>query len=138
MQFSVSLLALAASFAMALPSAEPVAAPEEHTIQKRGCHSSGVTWGGEKAYAYEMAFQACKRLVGTFVKNEVRYECRDLSNKKKADFSLVYIGSAQSRNIDLAECYDGMAKEIGGCDRGGATSYSNWHYSADPNDGQCF
>jgi len=126
MQLSACLLALTASFAMALPSAEPVA--PEHTIQKRSCYSSGVTWGGDRGNAYGKATEACKGFVGTFSSKDIKYACRNLSSKKKVDFTLHYIGSG-SRDIAEAECYDGLRKEIDNCDRGGSTSYTNWKYS---------
>ncbi|KAK1836642.1 hypothetical protein QBC39DRAFT_377615 [Podospora conica] len=136
MQFSITLLALAASFATALPSAES-AAPAEHPIQKRGCYSGGETWGGEKGNAYGKISEVCNNnFQGNYGRNEIRYQCRNLSSNKKIDMTLQYIGSG-SRSIGRAECESGLNSEVNNCNNGGSTSYANWKYSADPNAGQC-
>ncbi|XXH01460.1 hypothetical protein Hte_007820 [Hypoxylon texense] len=52
-------------------------------------------------------------------------------------FEVTHIGGSGDRTITAAECYDGLRKEITGCDYGGVREYSNWRYKSDPNPGTC-
>ncbi|KAG9253653.1 uncharacterized protein F5Z01DRAFT_737503 [Emericellopsis atlantica] len=54
----------------------------------------------------------------------------------KMDFIITHISDGE-RDLSQEECYDGLQKEIHGCGKGGSSSYTNWRYKADPNEGEC-
>jgi len=116
MQF-ITLL-LAASSALALPTTTTT----ENTIQKRTCFGSGENWGGDRSNAEDRARIMCRSLKNTsFTSKRSFHQCHNLSNKKKADFTI--LNTAETKQvIDFDTCFDGLVAEINGCDRGGATS----------------
>ncbi|KAF2419576.1 hypothetical protein EJ08DRAFT_738867 [Tothia fuscella] len=120
MYFSIFALASAASLASA------------------GCFTGGENWGAERQYALNQATQYCQRLgAGCYQPKGERPKCFNLSSGKKVDFNLQLRDDVVARCIDANECYDGMQKEINGCDHGGNSKYTNWIYTADPNAGNC-
>lgn len=99
------------------------------SLNKRGCFDGGENWGADRNYAYNYATRACEEaFVGTYRPGDIRAICYNLDSTKKVDFALELI-SKSNRDIAADECYDGLQKEIGGCDNGGSTSYTNWKYT---------
>ncbi|TDZ67354.1 hypothetical protein CTRI78_v002953 [Colletotrichum trifolii] len=80
----------------------------------------------------------CEKLVGTYSKTgkSTRAACYTDTLKSRWDFEISYIGSAESRTIDIAECRSGLEAEAK-CTYGGRRRYSNWEYMSDPNEGAC-
>lgn len=128
MRLSTILLPLAASSAVAIstPSTDTV----EHGMQKRECFGSGEFWGGDRSHAENRALDFCVKLglPTNFAKDRNFHRCFNLSSLKKVDFTIKNISGA-SRSLTFRECVDGLKKEVNGCDRGGATSYTNWRYT---------
>lgn len=46
-------------------------------------------------------------------------------------FTIKHISDGD-RDLSAGECYGGLQKEIGGCEHGGKSSYTNWRYDAKP------
>jgi len=144
MHFTSILLAplTVATLALAAPAPAPAADAATNTtpnlgIEKRACFGSGEVWGGDRSNAITKAVSFCTLLNNANVgAGQVLHVCQNLSTLKKVDFTVQNIGGA-NRRLPYAECYDGLQKEINSCDRGGATSYTNWRYTADPNAGNC-
>jgi hypothetical protein len=67
----------------------------------------------------------CSSLIGDHAGKEERNTCIEIGGGKY-DFTLRYKGDGY-RNIAIAECKDGMKKELG-CARGGKQGYGNWWY----------
>ncbi|KAK5659433.1 hypothetical protein OQA88_634 [Cercophora sp. LCS_1] len=131
MRFSISLIALVASSALAMPTSEAKTA--EHAMQKQKCFETGENWGGDRSNAENRAIDFCFTVADKNISaDRSSHLCYNLSDTKKVDFTLKNIGGAD-RELDFNECFDGFKKEINGCDRGGATSYVHWRYTADPN-----
>ena len=132
MHYSLLLTTLTVALASSavLPDPNHTAGEEEEdaSLIQRNCYKDGEKWGAEYYYALDRAKELCNGpFIGTFRGGEYRAKCFNLSDKKKADFSLVHI-SAGDRQIKYAECIDGLQKEIGRCEHGGKTSYVNWEY----------
>jgi hypothetical protein len=94
----------------------------------QGCYSGGERWGGDLSNALQKAGDFCGRFAGHFKPGNAAYQCYNLSSNKKADFTLGLKGDVPERDIGVDECLDGLEKEINGCDHGGDTTYTNWHY----------
>ncbi|KAH8891094.1 hypothetical protein GQ53DRAFT_823731 [Thozetella sp. PMI_491] len=117
---------------------EDTSAGSPASLAKRGCFTSGDNWGANKAYALSFAALVCNTdFRGTYNPGNIRAKCYNLDSTKKVDFSLQLTSNNGQRSIEAAECYDGLQKEINGCDQGGSTGYANWRYTSDPNAGQC-
>ncbi|KAF2658847.1 hypothetical protein K491DRAFT_713100 [Lophiostoma macrostomum CBS 122681] len=100
-----------------------------------GCYSGGEDWGN-KQVALNAADTACRNnFQGDFGGNSNRHVCIN-GNGKKLEFTIYRLGGT-NRALFWDECYDGLQKEINGCDHGGDSSYTNWRYVADPNAGSC-
>ncbi|VUC35638.1 unnamed protein product [Clonostachys rosea] len=104
-----------------------------------GCYSGGEPWG-DKATALAAAEQACREsLTGTYggsgTVNGHRHRCIN-ANNKALNFEIWHVKGGD-RNLALAECKDGIQKEVNGCNTGGDTTYTNWRYKGDPNAGNC-
>ncbi|KAK2774009.1 hypothetical protein FQN53_003873 [Emmonsiellopsis sp. PD_33] len=131
MHYSALLAALTAALASAAVIKDTTSGAQVipgTTIDKRDCYDTGERWGSQRNYAYNYASQAClNAFQGQYAPGDRRALCYNLDSTKKVDFSLELI-SDNPRYIDAEECYDGLMKEIHGCDRGGKTSYSNWKY----------
>lgn len=135
MHFPTILSTLAAgTLALAAPAPEAAAngnVNADTMLQERadGCFKSGETWGGDRSNARSKVNYFCDKYADRFYKGDERHECFNLSSLKKVDLTLAYIGSEGSRVIEVAECKDGLLKEVNGCDRGGAHGYANWRYT---------
>jgi hypothetical protein len=70
----------------------------------------------------------CASLIGDYAGGERRHTCVSVGGNKY-DFML-HRHKRSARSIDVAECMDGMRKELG-CERGGNTKYGNWEYKYD-------
>ena len=131
MQFTILInLALAVTAAMALPSDPTVHSEEARNIQKRGCYTSGESWGDSKDLALQYAAAACNSALGqrTYVSSApVQAACYNLNSDLKANLQVSKI-SAGDQYLDYDDCYDGLQKEINGCSMGGDSSYTNWRY----------
>ncbi|ORY61245.1 uncharacterized protein BCR38DRAFT_487005 [Pseudomassariella vexata] len=140
MQFTTLVnLALAATTAMALPSVPSAPSEVARNIEKRGCYTSGASWGSSKDFALQMAGSACNSALGqrTYVSaSPVIAACYNIDTNKKVNFQVSKISSGD-KFLSFADCYDGLQKEINGCGQGGDSSYTNWRYISDPNDGLC-
>ncbi|EEH47660.1 uncharacterized protein PADG_03744 [Paracoccidioides brasiliensis Pb18] len=138
LSFILTLIPAVLASAFPMKTNSIAAYPDTTVIAKRNCFDGGARWGAGRPYAINFATRACNEaLVGTYRPNDIRAKCYNLDSTKKVDFSLRLISNNGNRNIGAAECYDGLRKEIEGCDRGGRTRYGNWEYTGDPNDGQC-
>lgn len=94
------------------------------------CNGSGADWY-DKDEAASIADSACDlQLGGTYgpesTYNGQKGSCFNTPNGK-IDFLITHITEGE-RLLPRDECYDGLQKEIYGCDKGGETSYTNWRY----------
>ena len=87
-------------------------------------------WGGEKGFAVELAQRACREyFLGNYNnKGETRYRCFNLSSSKKVDFTVELLSNGV-RNLFVDECFEGLRREIEGCEQGGQSSYTNWFFA---------
>lgn len=123
-------LALAITAAMALPSDPTFHSEEARSIEKRGCYTSGASWGDSKDLALQYAAAACNSALGqrTYVSSApVQAACYNLNSNLKANLQVSKISSGDLF-LSYGDCYDGLQKEINGCGQGGDTSYTNWRY----------
>lgn len=93
-----------------------------------GCFSGGEAWDN-KTPAFDAARNFCNNggLNGNYVQTETKRRCAN-GNGKKFDFTIRNV-SGGARSLGPAECYDGLQKEINGCNFGGSTRYTNWEYT---------
>jgi hypothetical protein len=108
-----------------------------------GCYSSGMVADAAQIAAAkesETLDAICSALVGTYYLHEGKSTCMSIG-ENKYDFTLKYNAEAEcvaglvehcsppadTRDIALAECKNGMDKELN-CPRGGKTMYTNWEY----------
>ena len=93
-----------------------------------GCFDGAV---GNRQTAADALNDACKKLKGDYQGQEKRSFCVNDGTDIKWDFVLKRISNGDTRAIDVAECEDGMGKEIANCDKGngGRTKYANWEYT---------
>lgn len=100
------------------------------SVVNAGCYSGGELWG-DKATALSNARSACDgALQGTYGPSGTPSGYRGIclnGNGKKLEFQIWHIQGGD-RQLGADECYDGLQKEINGCDHGGDTSYTNWRY----------
>ncbi|ROW00325.1 hypothetical protein VMCG_07237 [Cytospora schulzeri] len=127
MQFTTLInLALAVTATIALPSTQ---GKEARNIAKRGCYTSGASWGAAKDLALEKASDACNALgKRTYTSDApVQAACYNLEGNLKANFQVSKISSGD-QYLDYGDCVDGLQKEINGCGNGGDSSYTDWRY----------
>ncbi|KAI0435727.1 hypothetical protein F4803DRAFT_573973 [Xylaria telfairii] len=132
-------VAVVTATAAALPSTSSSSEQVPRLLQPRGCYTSGASWGDSKAYALELAAAACNGGLGqrTYTSDSsVATVCYNIDTNKRVNFQVSKI-SAGDRFLNAADCQDGLTKEINGCGQGGDSSYTNWRYISDPNDGLC-
>jgi hypothetical protein len=60
--------------------------------------------------------------------DEQRSYCANLGGNVKVNFNIKRIGNSK-KSLDFDACYDGLRKEIEGCNHGGRTKYANWEYT---------
>ena len=99
-------------------------------LSPRTCYGSGHRWGGEKGFAVELAQRACREyFLGNYNnKGETRYRCFSLSSSKKVDFTVELLSNGV-RTLFVDECFEGLRREIEGCEQGGQSSYTNWFFA---------
>ncbi|KAJ3541994.1 hypothetical protein NM208_g4331 [Fusarium decemcellulare] len=140
MKLSMPLLFLMTSTAATTSSPNP-ASEIVKTIRARDCYSGGNTWAEAKPYVLYEAKAFCMAYLGNIVYNgrETRKVCFDIplqTISQHAELEINRLGDS-ARWIDWKECFDGLQKEINGCDHGGKSRYTNWQYRADPNANPC-
>ncbi|KAK3187360.1 hypothetical protein K4F52_003992 [Lecanicillium sp. MT-2017a] len=124
----------------AAPSVDPSVDDVPHAMEKRRCFQSGANFGSDQNAALKAARSACNGpLKGKYNKRETRVRCYNLSNRKHVKLTVGLTGhnAGSTRTIGSDECYNGLIKEIVNCKKGGDTTYGNWRYRADPNEGKC-
>ncbi|KAH8723849.1 hypothetical protein GQ44DRAFT_750667 [Phaeosphaeriaceae sp. PMI808] len=136
-----TLLLFAVNY-LGLASTASIANPDDslHTIEKRDCFSSGANFGSDQNAALDAAQSACNGpLKGKYDKRETRVRCYNLSSNKHVKLTVGLTGpdAGSTRTIGSNECVNGLTKEIVNCSKGGDTTYGNWRYRADPNEGRC-
>ncbi|XXH06028.1 multicatalytic endopeptidase [Hypoxylon texense] len=91
------------------------------------CHGdyTDALWNKDQARAD--AKTACNKMKGNFGSRKTKSYCTGNKDKKGYDFSVTHLKDGD-RDLGYDECYDGLQKEIGGCERGGDTYYKNWEY----------
>lgn len=131
MQFSTLInLALAVTAATALPSTPAAQGEEARSIEKRGCYTSGASWGSGKDLALQYAAAVCNSALGQRVylsSAPVQAACYNIESNKKANFQVSKVSSGD-KFLDYAGCYDGLQKEINGCGQGGDSSYTDFRF----------
>jgi len=104
------------------------------------CFETGVSWSSiGTIYPLELLVRVCDEIVGegSFAAGEKRHRCRPVSmGEQHVDYTVTRI-SGTAGVLTYGDCWDGLQKEIVGCSKGGSSSYSNWKYTSDPNDGPC-
>jgi hypothetical protein len=118
---------------LGLASAASIPNPDNslHAIEKRGCFSTGIKYGGDKKNAIEAAKKACNGpLKGKYRKRETRVECYNISSNKHVVLTIGLTGrdAGADRNIGYQECYNGLEGRINACDRGDDHTYGHWRY----------
>lgn len=136
-----TLLLFAVNY-LGLASAASIANPDDslHAIEKRACFKTGASFGNDQSAALSAAWTACNNdFSGRYNKRETRVKCYNLSSNKQVKLTVGLTGpnAGSTRAIDERECYDGLSSEIFNCGKGGDTTYGNWRYRADPNEGRC-
>ncbi|VUC21232.1 unnamed protein product [Clonostachys rosea] len=137
-----STLVLVAIHYLGLASAASIASPDGivENLEIRKCFATGEKYGIEKGEAFAAARQACNGpLKGTYSKRETRVRCYNIGRNKQVKLTVGLTGknAGSTRTIGSDECYNGLSKEISNCEKGGDTTYGNWRYRADPNNGLC-
>jgi hypothetical protein len=128
MQFTNLLILAISATSNALPSAPGT--NDARAVEKRGCYSGGEAWGDSRGFAFELAASTCNSAMGQRTYTALSPSaatCYDLGNGRKVNFYIEKL-SGDDRFLSQSECYDGLQKEIGGCDNGGDSSYTNWRY----------
>ncbi|RYO77859.1 hypothetical protein DL766_004894 [Monosporascus sp. MC13-8B] len=136
-----TLLLFAVNY-LGLASAASIANPDDslHAMEKRACFKTGANFGNDQNAALNAARTACNGpLNGKYNKRETRVRCYNLSQSKHVMLTVGLTGrnAGSTRTIGSDECYNGLTKEIINCGKGGDTTYGNWRYRADPNEGRC-
>jgi hypothetical protein len=135
--------------------AVPASNVTTRNIAPRECYMHGVYWGASRETAAILAQQACNDLFSDreYHRNEASSGCYTLDDRRSVMF-MVKLMTSPIRMLGYDECFDGLSKEVYGCDKGGISSYANWVYQyvcsnarvysgntnlsrADPNDGSC-
>ncbi|KAK0710733.1 hypothetical protein B0H67DRAFT_646166 [Lasiosphaeris hirsuta] len=106
------------------------------------CFDSGVDWD-DKTFALNSALSTCHmQLTGTYgPESSFSGQKASCANGKpgsniKYDFIIKHIKGGE-KALGPGECFEDLRKEIEGCKKGGRSSYENWQYKADPNEGSC-
>ncbi|KAK3216562.1 hypothetical protein GRF29_1g154216 [Pseudopithomyces chartarum] len=131
MQLSAILLTFIATTAVANPLPDSNVG-YVNTLSARGCFGSGASWGNRQDKARDAAKRACKERLGKptgYLGNEQRSYCANLGGNVKVNFNIKRIGNSK-QSLDFNACYDGLRKEIEGCNHGGRTKYANWEYTS--------
>jgi uncharacterized protein (DUF2461 family) len=99
-------------------------------LGEAGCYSGGDAWG-DVATALSSARRACiLDLSGLYRAQNTPEGTRSVcvnANDKKLEFQIFHTQEGD-RQLSSDECYDGIQKEIVGCENGGDTTYDNWRY----------
>jgi hypothetical protein len=84
-----------------------------------GCFSGGERWCNPDT-ALGAVKAACGPLSGVFIGGETRRNCIDGCFGQKFDFTIRSQQSSQG-TLSVADCIDGLSKEVEGCDNGGSS-----------------
>ncbi|KAI0011218.1 hypothetical protein F4779DRAFT_615886 [Xylariaceae sp. FL0662B] len=110
------------------------------------CFTAGESWdSADRGLAYTYAQRACReRLTGVYGNPGgvvVKDACYDHDDNGRRSLSFRFrvrrAVLGEERSLGYDECYDGLQKEIRGCDRGGESEYTNWVYMSDVDVGNC-
>lgn len=117
-----------------------------------GCYGGGEKWGSSKDLALRIAKSACEEDRGELRKlytwgnhpeaktGTVKVTDNNRCVKLEVDYiwdphtddisKIIFMdnGLDDAGSVPKNECYDGLQKEINGCDRGGDSSYTHWKY----------
>ncbi|KAK3356680.1 hypothetical protein B0T25DRAFT_603195 [Lasiosphaeria hispida] len=104
------------------------------------CYKTGFDWY-DKNSALNIAYAACHlTLSGTYGPESSfsgqRVSCANSGQGAKVDMIIKHIKGG-NRDLGPGECFDGLRKQIEDCGKGGKSTYENWEYKADPNEGNC-
>ncbi|KAI1761261.1 hypothetical protein GGR53DRAFT_469486 [Hypoxylon sp. FL1150] len=91
------------------------------------CHDDYTDALYDKNKAYQAARDACNEFKGIFGAYKSKSKCALGSDGKGYDITVRHVKDGD-RSLGADECYDGVQKEIHGCERGGVSGYDNWEY----------
>ncbi|KAI1396264.1 hypothetical protein F4819DRAFT_491655 [Hypoxylon fuscum] len=77
--------------------------------------------------AYAAASDACTEFKGNYGRYQAKQKCVAGADGSKYSFIVARLKNG-NRTIEQDECFDGLRKEIHGCERGGYSRYKNWSY----------
>jgi hypothetical protein len=95
-----------------------------------GCFTSGTSWGNT-APANDVVQAICTSdgVSGTFSFRQAKSNCHQQHPGTKYDFTVGYVGSADSVTPDDAACKEGLRNEVNACGQGGSTTSGDWSFT---------
>ena len=128
MKFPSSILALASMASL-------------HQTATASCYGSGDTWPRYDWGGYTLGRQealgwidfACKgnggMFTGSFAPGQTKRMCpTSVHNGKPAGFEVQNLNTQQAFDLGDQDCYDRLAAEINGCERGGTSTVAGWRF----------
>ncbi|KAI0381872.1 hypothetical protein F5Y04DRAFT_280518 [Hypomontagnella monticulosa] len=97
------------------------------------CFSGGEKWDSDQSTALENAKRACREGLASIYGNEggsaTRSRCYDVGSNRRAEYTVGRTVLGSPRTLGYDECFDGLRKEVEGCEHGGSSEYTNWFYT---------
>ncbi|KAK7752924.1 hypothetical protein SLS62_005083 [Diatrype stigma] len=92
------------------------------------CYLGGVNMPNQdvvRAQAHDVCDKNFSKVVYNDQTKEA-YACYNVDDHTMITFAVKRISAGGDMQISPADCYDGLRKEIGGCQHGGHSNYTNW------------
>jgi hypothetical protein len=111
---------------------DPCHSPRAYPLRKRPSrllHERHIL--GNTAPANDVVQNICTSsgVSGTFSFNQQKSTCHQQDSGTKYDFSVAYVGSADSVTLDDAACREGLRNEVNACGQGGSTTSGDWTFT---------
>lgn len=92
------------------------------------CYLGGERWGNRDVVR-DQAHDVCNNNFSKVVYNDgtkEAYACYNIDDNTMVTFAVKRISAGGDMQISPEDCYDGLRKEIGGCEHGVHSNYTNW------------
>lgn len=96
------------------------------------CYNGGEQWGNQVDLEVNLAHDVCDNHFSKITFNEATKSvsaCYRIDSTKMVEFRLQRVSAGGDMTISAADCWDGLQKEIVGCQYGGHSSYTNWKFT---------